>query len=70
MQRANVRWWDLSLTDYNRRYCALRLGQELARARRHGHSLCLLLIDVDHFKEINDRYGHDMEATACGSCAG
>ena len=31
---------------------------ELKRARRHGHPLCLLLLDLDHFKEINDRYGH------------
>ena len=65
VQRANARWRDLSLTDeltgiYNRRYCDLRLREEIARARRYGHPLCLLLIDVDHFKLINDRYGHDV----------
>lgn len=65
VQRANARWRDLSLSDeltgiYNRRYCDLRLREEIARARRHGHPLCLLLLDVDHFKLINDRYGHDV----------
>ena len=63
-ERANRRWQDLSLTDeltgaYNRRYCVLRLGQEIARATRYRHPLCLVLIDVDDFKHINDRYGHD-----------
>lgn len=64
VSRANLRWRDLSLTDeltgvYNRRHCDLRLGEETARARRHGHQLCLLLVDVDHFKDINDRHGHN-----------
>ncbi|KAA3628753.1 MAG: GGDEF domain-containing protein [Proteobacteria bacterium] len=35
-----------------------RLQEEVARAERYGHTLTLLLLDLDHFKQINDRYGH------------
>jgi len=34
------------------------LVEELARSRRYHHPLSLLLLDVDHFKEVNDRFGH------------
>jgi diguanylate cyclase (GGDEF)-like protein len=43
---------------HNRRYFHNRLREELARAERSGKSLACLMIDVDHFKEINDRFGH------------
>lgn len=43
---------------YNRRYMDLTLPGELERAKRYRSALTLLIIDVDHFKEINDSYGH------------
>jgi len=42
----------------NRRYLNERLARDMAEARRYGHALSLLMIDVDHFKKLNDRRGH------------
>ncbi|HRJ62417.1 MAG TPA: ABC transporter substrate-binding protein, partial [Azospirillaceae bacterium] len=43
---------------YNRRRFQEAIEREMARARRYGHSLSLLLADLDHFKRINDQHGH------------
>ena len=45
---------------YNRRYLDSTLARELAHAKREGQPLWLMLIDIDHFKNINDTYGHQM----------
>jgi diguanylate cyclase (GGDEF)-like protein len=42
----------------NRRHFGDRLAAEVAFSRRHGTALGLVLIDIDHFKTINDRFGH------------
>jgi diguanylate cyclase (GGDEF)-like protein/PAS domain S-box-containing protein len=43
---------------YNRRYLDETLPRELARIKRDGRPLALVMIDIDHFKAINDRFGH------------
>ncbi len=43
---------------FNHRYFYERLGQEIARARRYGTPVSLLMIDIDDFKGFNDRFGH------------
>jgi len=43
-----------------RRYFDMRIEEEIARARRYGKEVALLMTDIDHFKSINDRYGHQV----------
>lgn len=43
---------------YNRRHLERRLEEEFARAKRYGFPLSLLLLDIDHFKKVNDEHGH------------
>lgn len=44
---------------FNRRYLDETIGRELPRARRQGHTIGLILVDLDHFKRLNDTRGHD-----------
>lgn len=53
----------LAVTDeltgfYNRRYFYELVEIELARSRRYHHPTSLIMIDLDHFKQVNDRFGH------------
>ena len=43
---------------HSRRYLNERLAEELGRARRYSHSLSMLIIDLDNFKQVNDLCGH------------
>jgi len=53
----------LSITDdltgiYNRRHLNDQLRYEIYRAKRYGYFLSCMMIDIDHFKQVNDQYGH------------
>lgn len=59
----NARLYSLAITDsitklYVHRYFQLRLDEEVARSRRYNSTISLLMCDIDHFKPINDTYGH------------
>ena len=61
----NLRLRRLAITDqltgaYNREFLQQRLPEEQAKAERGEAPLSLAMVDVDHFKPINDRYGHDV----------
>lgn len=43
---------------YNKKYFTNHLYSEFSFAKRHGQPLCLVMFDVDHFKPVNDTYGH------------
>jgi len=54
----------LSVTDcltncYNRRYFVQKLEEEIERTRRTGSGFSLVMLDIDRFKSINDRFGHN-----------
>ncbi|MBI3976805.1 MAG: diguanylate cyclase [Chloroflexi bacterium] len=64
-----------AITDYltelfNHRYLQLRLEQELAQTARQRTSLSLLLLDIDHFKALNDAYGHPVGDQILAKLAG
>ena len=59
----NARLYSLAITDsitrlYVHRYFQLRLDEEVSRSRRYNSTISLLMLDIDHFKGINDNYGH------------
>jgi two-component system cell cycle response regulator len=44
----------------NRRYILTQLGSFVSGTRRHGRPLSVAIVDIDHFKDVNDRYGHQV----------
>ncbi len=63
LKHSNELLKELSNTDplthlYNRRYLMQAMDREFERALRKQHALSLVMIDIDHFKKVNDTYGH------------
>jgi diguanylate cyclase (GGDEF)-like protein len=62
-QAKNRELHQLSITDeltglYNRNHMMETLNSEVTRSKRNGHTFALLVADIDHFKRINDPFGH------------
>ncbi|MGE5308266.1 MAG: diguanylate cyclase [Deltaproteobacteria bacterium] len=63
LEASNLMLKKISITDeltrlYNRRHLFERLAEELQRMSRHGYDLCVMIVDLDHFKKVNDEFGH------------
>jgi diguanylate cyclase (GGDEF)-like protein len=63
LKRSNELLLELSNTDhltglFNRRYMMEALDKEVQRSIRKGGNLSLIMLDIDHFKQVNDSYGH------------
>ena len=63
LQQLNVEFRKLSVTDsltglHNRRRCEELMKTEMQMSLRHGDTNSILVIDIDHFKKINDKFGH------------
>ncbi|MCS3804140.1 diguanylate cyclase (GGDEF)-like protein [Chromobacterium alkanivorans] len=63
LQESNQQLSEMAATDplthlYNRRYADMMLKDEISRCERYGQTMTIAVFDIDHFKQFNDRHGH------------
>ena len=65
LELKNMELYQATITDsltllYNRPFIIEALSKEFSKSRRHGLNLSCMMIEIDHFKEINDKHGHQV----------
>lgn len=67
---SELAFYDTLTGIYNRRYFDLKIREEVSRALRYKRALSVLMIDIDHFKKVNDKYGHQKGDEVLSAVAG
>lgn len=68
LMKASLKLKEMAITDgltqlYNHKHSYYKLEEEITRATRYGNRLAVIMLDIDHFKAINDTYGHQIGDT-------